>query len=74
MKKRILAFVLTAVMLLGCSVVSFAAEHQLVYDIAYDSEKNVITVALAVENPVGLEAADLNLGYNDEMYESYREY
>ena len=69
MKKKIIAFILTAVMLLSCSVVAFAADHQLVYDIAYDSEKNVITVALAVENPVGLEAADLNLGYNDEMYE-----
>lgn len=69
MKKKIIAFILTAVMLLSCSVVAFAADHQLVYDIAYDSEKNVITVALAVENPVGLEAADFNLGYNDEMYE-----
>jgi len=69
MKKNILAFVLTAVMLIGCSVVAFAADHQLVYDIAFDSEKNVVTVALAVENPVGLEAADFNLGYNEEMYE-----
>lgn len=69
MKKNILAFVLTVVMLIGCSVVAFAADHQLVYDIAFDSEKNVVTVALAVENPVGLEAADFNLGYNEEMYE-----
>ncbi|MBR5233850.1 MAG: hypothetical protein IKW03_06540 [Clostridia bacterium] len=69
MKKRILAFVITAVMLLGCSVVSFAAEHQLVYDIAFDSEKNLVTVELMLENPLGLEAADFNLGYDEEMFE-----
>ncbi len=69
MKKKVLVFVLTAVMLLSCSVMSFAAEHQLVYDIAFDSEKNVVTVALMLDNPVGLEAADLNLGYNEAMFE-----
>ena len=69
MKKKILVFILAALMLLGCSVPAFASDHQLVYDIAFDSEKNVVTVALMVENPVGLEAADFNLGYNDKMYE-----
>ncbi len=69
MKKKILAFILTAVMLLSCSVAACASEHQLIYDIAFDSEKNVVTVSLAVDNPIGLEAADFNLGYNDEMFE-----
>lgn len=69
MKKKVIAFIITAVMICSCSLVAFAAEHQLVYDIAFDSEKNLVTVELMVENPVGLEAADFNLGYNDEMFE-----
>ena len=69
MKKKVLVVILTIAMLMASSVIAFAEDHQLVYDIAYDAEKNVVTVSLAVENALGLEAADFNLAFDEAMFE-----
>ena len=69
MKKRIISLILAVLMLAGVSVTAFAADHQIVYDVAYNSDKNVVTVTLFIENAVGLEAADLSLAYDTTMYE-----
>ena len=69
MKKRIMILLLTVAMLLGGCLSVYAADHSIAYDVAYDSDKKVVTVTLFVENAAGLEAADFNLAYNTEMYE-----
>lgn len=69
MKKRIAAVVLTVIMLVCCFMTAYAAEYSIAYNVAYNSDKKVVTVTLFVENAVGLEAADLNLAYNTQMFE-----
>ncbi len=69
MKKRISALLITVVMLMCCCLSVSAADPSISYDVAYDSDKKVVTVTLFVENAAGLEAADLNLAYNTDMYE-----
>lgn len=69
MKKRISALLITVVMLMCCCLSVSAADPSISYDVAYDSGKKVVTVTLFVENAAGLEAADLNLAYNTDMYE-----
>lgn len=69
MKKRIAALMLAVMMFVCCFMTAYAADYSIAYDVAYNSDKKVVTVTLYVENAVGLEAADLNLAYNTQMFE-----
>ncbi len=69
MKKRISALFIAVIMLICCCVSVSAADPSISFESAYDSGKKVVTVTIFLENPVGLEAADLNLAYDTQMYE-----
>ena len=69
MKKRIFVLFTALAMFMCCCLNVYAAEPSISYDVAYDSNKKVVTVTLFVENAVGLEAADFSLAYNTTMYE-----
>ncbi len=69
MKNRITALIIAVVMLMCCCVSASAAAPAISFESAYDSGKKVVTVTVFLENPVGLEAADLNLAYDTQMYE-----
>lgn len=69
MKKRILTLVLSVAMLFSVAVTASAAAPELIFESSYNAETNLVSVSLYVNNALGLESADFNLGYDAAMYE-----
>lgn len=69
MKKRIFAVIMIAVLMLSCSVSSYAASKELVIDSSYDADTNLVLVSISIDTPDTLESADLCLAYDPSVYE-----
>ena len=69
MKKRIITLVLAITMLFAVSVTASAADAEIGFDASYNAETGLVSVSIYIDNAKGLQAADLNLGYDPEMYE-----
>ncbi len=68
MKKRISAVVLAVVMLFCCSVFASAADYKIGYETSYNADTGFVELFLFIDNAVGLQAADLRIGYDEAMY------
>ncbi len=68
MKKRIAAVVLAVVMLFGCSVFASAADYKLGFETSFDADTGFVELSLFIDNAVGVQAADLCIGYDEAMY------
>lgn len=69
MKKRIFAALTALVMLIGCSVSVFAASATLACDASYNADSNIVSVKIYIKDPGALEAADLSLAFDPDVYE-----
>lgn len=69
MKKRIITLIVAFAMLFAVSVTASAANPELGFDSSYNAETGLVTVSVYVNNAVGLQSADLNLGFSEDMYE-----
>lgn len=67
--KKILAFLLSVLLISGLTVTAFAATPEIAYDASYNDDTNTVTVSVYVKNAVGTESADLNLAYDETMFE-----
>lgn len=73
MKKRIVSVLMAIVMLFAVSVTAFAEAPEIGIESAYDAQSDLVTVKVYVNNALGLQAADFNLGFSEEMY-TFEEY
>lgn len=69
MKKRIITLMLAVAMLFAVSVTASAADAEIGFDASYNAETGLVSVLIYIDNAKGLQSADLNLGYDPEMYE-----
>ena len=68
MKKRIVAVILAAVALL-CSCMSASAEgYKIGYETSFNAETGFVELSLFIDNAVGVQVADLCIGYDEAMY------
>lgn len=68
MKKNILSVLLAVLMLFCVSLTAFASSPAIQYTSSYNADTGLVSVTLFLSDPVGLEAADLNLAYNTSEY------
>ena len=72
--KKISALLLVLVMIFASAFSVSAAENPVLgYDSSYNADKGVVTVSIYVDNALGLQATDLNLGFDEAMY-SFKDY
>ena len=72
--KKISALLLVLVMILASAFTVSATENPVLgYDSSYNADKGVVVVDIYIENAEGLQAADLNLGFDEAMY-SFKDY
>lgn len=72
--KKISALLLVLVMIFASAFSVSAAENPVLgYDSSYNAEKGVVTVSVYIDNAEGLQAVDLNLGFDEAMY-SFKDY
>lgn len=69
MKKRLLTVILAVALIFFAAVTVSASAPELMFESSYNAETNLVSVSVYVNNAVGLQCADFNLGYNPEMYE-----
>lgn len=70
MKQRILSLILAVMMIFAVALTSSAQEAPvLIFESSYNAETNLVSVSVYIDNAVGLQGTDLNLGYDPEMYE-----
>lgn len=67
--KKFLAFLLSVLLISGLAVTAFAATPEIMYDASYNDDTNTVTVSVYVKNAVGTESADLDLAYDETMFE-----
>ena len=73
MKKRIVSVLMAIVMLFAVSVTAFAEAPEIGLESSYDAQTDLVTVKIYVNNALGLQAADFNLGFSEDMYK-FEEY
>ena len=73
MKKRIVSLFMAIAMLFAVSVTAFAETPEICLESAYDAQSDLVTVKVYVNNALGLQAADFNLGFSADMYK-FEEY
>ncbi len=69
MKKRIITALLAVIMIFSAAITVSAANQTIGYESSYDAGTDIVTVTVFVNNAVGLQSADLCLGYDGTMYE-----
>lgn len=72
MKKlvKMISAALCVVIVLSITIIcSFAADNEILYDCSYDDSTKTISIAVSLDNPIGLEACDLYLVYDEDEYE-----
>lgn len=69
MKKRIITFVVAIAMLFAVPITASAANPELGLESSYNAETGLVSVLVYINNAVGLQAADLCLGFSEDMYE-----
>lgn len=69
MKKRIITLVVAIAMLFAVSINASAESPELGLESSYNAETGLVTVFIYADNVVGLQAADLSLGFSEDMYE-----
>lgn len=67
--KRIVSLLLCAVFVVILGATASAADTALVFESSYNADTNQISVMVFVENPGEMAAADLRLGYNQDVFE-----
>lgn len=73
MKKRIVSLFMAIAMLFAVSVTAFAETPEICLESSYDAQANLVSVKIYINNALGLQAADLNLGFSEDIYE-FKEY
>lgn len=73
MKKRIITLVVAIAMLFAVSVTASAEAPEIGLESSYNAETGLVTVSVYVNNALGLQSADLNLGFSEDMYK-FEEY
>ena len=69
MKKRIITALIAVAMIFSAAITSSAANQTIGYESSYDAGTDIVTVTVYINNAVGVQAADLCLGYDGTMYE-----
>jgi len=69
MKKRIITLIVAVAMLFAVSVTASAAAPEIGLESSYNAETGLVTVSVYAKNTLGLQSADLNLGFSEDMYE-----
>lgn len=69
MKKRIIAIAISLIMLFAVSVTASAENAELGFDSSFDAETGFVSVSIYVNNAEGLQAADLSLAFDVQMYQ-----
>ena len=73
MKKTVVSLFVAIAMLFAVSVTAFAEVPEICLESSYDAQANLVSVKIYINNALGLQSADLNLGFSEEMYE-FEEY
>ncbi|MBO5935211.1 MAG: hypothetical protein J6Q94_06945 [Clostridia bacterium] len=73
MKKTVVSLLVAFAMLFAVSVTAFAEAPEIGIESAYDAQSDLVTVKVYVNNALGLQAADFNLGFSEDMY-TFEEY
>lgn len=68
MKKRIVTLIVAIAMLFTVSVTASAEAPEIGLESSYNAETGLVTVIVYVNNALGLQSADLNLGFSEDMY------
>ncbi len=67
--KRIVTIAIAFIMLFAVSVTVSAENAEIGYDSSYNAETGYVTVTIYINNPLGLQSADLSIGFDTQMYE-----
>ncbi|MBR3867803.1 MAG: hypothetical protein IKM66_00665 [Clostridia bacterium] len=73
MKKRIITLIVAIAMLFAVSVTASAEAPEIGLESSYNAETGLVTVSVYAINALGLQSADLNLGFSEDMYK-FEEY
>lgn len=68
MKKKIITMLLAVAMLFAVSVSASAEDATIVYESAFNADTGFVTVTVYIDGALGLQAADLCLGFDEAMY------
>ncbi len=68
MKKKLIVMLVAVMMLFSTSVVASAADVSIGYESSYNANDGFVYVTVYVDNAIGVQAADLNLGFDEAMY------
>lgn len=71
--KKILVTLISVIMLFSVSVIASAEDVAIGYDSSYNADNGMVYVSVYVENAIGVQAVDLNLGFDEAMY-SFEDY
>lgn len=69
MTRRIITVAIAFIMLFAVSVTASAENAELGFDSSYNADTGVIAVSIYINNALGLQAADLSLAFDPQMYE-----
>ena len=67
--KKILTIAVAVIMLFAVSVTVSAESAEIGFDSSYNAETGLVTVVIYINNAVGLQSADLSVGFDPQMYE-----
>lgn len=67
--KKIITLAVAVIMLFAVSVTVAAENAEIGFDSSYNAETGLVTVSVYINNAVGLQSADLSLGFDAGMYE-----
>ncbi len=68
MKKRIITLIMAIAIIFTVSVTASAAAPEIGLESSYNAETGLVTVKVYINNALGLQSADLNLGFSEDMY------
>lgn len=69
MKNKIIFLIVAVAMLFVMPITASAAAPEIGLESSYNAETGLVTVSVYATNAVGLQSADLNLGFSEDMYE-----